>query len=164
MSIPTEHDEQKALITWADLQAGKHPELHLLYAIPNGGARSKATAGKLKAEGVRSGVPDLCLPVPRGSFHGLYIEMKRSKRGSTSATQKWWHMALTGLSYQVRICKSFEEAKTVLQEYLALPAKIRLHASLGTGPPPSRGSGSKAASVAKKRTFTPRKLLYPGMP
>lgn len=163
MSIPTEHDEQKALITWADLQAAKHPELYLLYAIPNGGARSRATAGKLKAEGVRSGVPDLCLPVPRGDFHGLYIEMKRSKGGFTSATQKWWHAALLGLSHSVRVCKSFEEGREALLEYLALPAKIIMHASLGAGPPSPRG-GSKAALPIKMKSFTPRKLLYPGCP
>lgn len=162
MSCPTEHAEQKALITWANLQAGKHPELHLLYAIPNGGARSQATAGKLKAEGVKSGVPDLCLPAPRGNYHGLYIEMKRAQGSKTSATQKWWHIMLIALGHHVVICKSSEAARTALLEYLALPAKVNLHASVGQGPPPPPRSITKAAKAAQKRILTPRKLLYPG--
>ncbi len=63
--IPTEHVEQVSLMRWAALTKRRRPELALLYAIPNGGDRHKAVAAKLSAEGVKSGVPDLCLPVPR---------------------------------------------------------------------------------------------------
>jgi hypothetical protein len=72
----TEHDEQVALSRWVTLLQPRHPELALLHAIPNGGHRHKAVAVRLKAEGVKRGVPDLCLPVPRGGHHGLYLEMK----------------------------------------------------------------------------------------
>lgn len=58
--------------------AGKRAplELALLHHIPNGGARSKATAGRLKAEGVKAGIPDICLPVPKNGYGALYIELK----------------------------------------------------------------------------------------
>jgi hypothetical protein len=62
----------------------------MLFAIPNGGARHKAIAGKLRAEGVRAGVPDICLPVPRGEYHGLFIELKRPKGGHVSEEQEAW--------------------------------------------------------------------------
>ncbi len=121
ISVPTEHAEQRALVTWASLSTGKHPELRLLFAIPNGGARSKAAAGKLKAEGVKPGVPDLCLPVARGGFHGLYVEMKRVKGGTLSPEQKTWHQALTEQGYHVALCKGQPAAQQTLTTYLTLP-------------------------------------------
>ena len=54
----SEHDEQVLIFKWARLSEGRWPELALLFAIPNGGHRHKAVAAKLKAEGVRAGVPD----------------------------------------------------------------------------------------------------------
>lgn len=72
----SEHNHQVALIEWANLNLGRYPELKWLFAIPNGGLRNKAQAGKLKAEGVKAGVADLCLPVPRRGYNGLWIELK----------------------------------------------------------------------------------------
>ena len=119
--IPTEHAEQSALITWANLNAATYPELLLLYAIPNGGYRSKATAGKLKAEGVKPGVPDLHLPVPRGPTRSLYLEMKRQKGGHLSDAQKWWRDALMAQGHHVQRVDGFEHARITLLAYLALP-------------------------------------------
>ena len=73
LPVPTEAQEQMTLFSWAAMQSGKYPELNLLYHVPNGGSRHKAEAGRLRAEGVKAGVPDLCLPVARGQYHGLYI-------------------------------------------------------------------------------------------
>lgn len=77
LPVPTESVEQQCLFRWAAFQSGRFPELALLYHVPNGGSRKKAEAGRFRAEGVKAGVPDLCLPVARGGFHGLYIELKR---------------------------------------------------------------------------------------
>lgn len=68
MPVPTEAQEQMTLFSWAAMQSGKYPELNLLYHVPNGGSRHKAEAGRLRAEGVKAGVPDLCLPVARGQW------------------------------------------------------------------------------------------------
>jgi len=78
----SEHQEQCALMRMCRLHERKYPGLELIHSIPNGGARHIAVAAKLRAEGVRAGVPDIFLPVPRGSAHGLYIELKR-KGGRT---------------------------------------------------------------------------------
>lgn len=64
--------EQQAFIQWCDLRS----DARCIFAIPNGGLRTKAQAGILKAEGVRPGVPDLMLPKARGGASGLFIEMK----------------------------------------------------------------------------------------
>lgn len=74
---PTEDEEQIALMQWASVMSGRYPELHLMYHIPNGGARSKPEAARFKAMGVKKGVPDIHLPVARGQHHSLYIELKR---------------------------------------------------------------------------------------
>lgn len=92
-------------------------ELSLLYHIPNGGARSKGTAGRLKAEGVKSGVPDICLPVARGKFHGLYIEMKVGKNKPT-ANQVLWIDALIKQGYQAKVCYGWQDASVVIESYL----------------------------------------------
>ena len=72
LRVPTEHEEQREYVRWFR-QA--YPEVRIM-AIPNGGARSPATASRLKAEGVSPGVPDLFVPA-----WGLWVEMKRAKGG-----------------------------------------------------------------------------------
>jgi len=122
-----EHHEQVAVVNWARFMAdtGRLPELALLYAVPNGGHREKATAGRLKAEGTRRGVPDLCLPVPRltvegGYLAGLYVEMK-APGGSTSPEQRAWIAALGSLGYRAVVCRGADAAKAEIESYLALP-------------------------------------------
>jgi hypothetical protein len=71
-----EHNLQAALFRWAAFKESVWPELRWMFAIPNGGQRHPAVAMRLKAEGVKRGVPDVCLPVPRGIWKGLYAEAK----------------------------------------------------------------------------------------
>lgn len=116
--LPSEHVEQMRLFQWAHYARGSHPELRLLYAVPNGGARHKAVAAKLKAEGVRAGVPDVCLPVARGGFHGLYIELKRQRGTRPSAEQREWLAALMDAGYRATWCPGWEAARDVIETYL----------------------------------------------
>jgi hypothetical protein len=104
---------------WADAAKGRAPELGLLYAIPNGGARHIAVARKLKAEGVKSGVPDLCLPVARGSYHSLYIEMKAGPTARVNVNQAVWHRALREQGHAVRVAYGWEQARDAINLYLA---------------------------------------------
>ena len=120
-AIPAEHTEQVALFRWAKLAAGAHPELRLMFAVPNGGHRHKATAGRLKAEGVKSGVPDIILPVARGGFHGLYLELKRQKGTRPTAEQRQWLADLEAEGYRTDWCRGWEPAREVIVAYLALP-------------------------------------------
>ena len=118
--IPSEDEEQMAVIDWAERMTPIYPALKLLHHIPNGGKRSKAEAGRFRAMGVKSGVPDLFLPVPRGKFHGLWIEMKRTKDGKLSENQKWWLKALNSLGYSAQVAYGAEQAIRQLEEYLNL--------------------------------------------
>lgn len=127
----SEHAEQVALFKWAEFAVGRWPVLDLLYAIPNGGLRParertdkcgrrvrfSVEAQKLRAEGVKSGVPDICLPVASGPFHGLYIELK-TRTGRPSETQRRWVAALSRQGYRAEICRGWGQARTVIEEYL----------------------------------------------
>jgi hypothetical protein len=117
----TEHDEQAALVERCAWLSTQHPDLRLLFAIPNGGMRSKATAGKLKAEGVKSGVPDLCLPIARQGYHGLFIELK-TLHGQPSTDQQWWIVELTRQGYLALVCYGQDEAWRVITRYLGIEA------------------------------------------
>lgn len=114
----SEHGEQAALVCWAKSLKNQHPELDLLFAIPNGGDRDRITAGKLKAEGVKAGVFDLMLPVPRKGYHGLWIEMKRVNGGVVSKEQKSWGRNMVAQGYQAFICYGWLEAKSAICSYL----------------------------------------------
>ena len=112
-----EHDEQVALFQWAALEAGIHPELELMYAVPNGTRTTMGIARKMKAEGVKKGVPDICLPVSRRGFHGLYIEMKMPGNYPTPE-QKGWLKALLEQGYLATDCHGWIEAKELIETYL----------------------------------------------
>lgn len=126
-----EHDEQKDLFTWATLEAQRHPELELLHAVPNGAFYGGhwSTANKMKAEGVKKGVPDVFLPVPMtymdkttglatSMVAGLWIEMKAPK-GRTSPEQEWWIEKLREYGYIVEVCYSTQEAIKTITDYLS---------------------------------------------
>lgn len=117
--IPTESAEQQWIFRWATYAKAKHPCLALLYHIPNGGARHPATAARLKAEGVKAGVPDICLPVPRNGYAGLYIELKRRKGGHLEDEQAEWLAALSAQGYAVAVCKGADAAIEVIEKYIA---------------------------------------------
>jgi len=100
--MPLEHEEQREVVRWF---RQCWPNVRIM-AIPNGGARSKATAGRLKAEGVSAGVPDLFIPA-----WGLWIEMKRIKGGSVSPEQKDWMSYLELNGYKCFVARGAEDAK-----------------------------------------------------
>ena len=113
--IPTEHEEQRQFVQW--FRRAYHDVR--IFAIPNGGARSAATAGRLKAEGVTSGVPDMFVPA-----WSLWIEMKRTKGGSVSAEQKDWLQYLEGIGHTAIVCRGAEDAKRQVGQHLATSSKV----------------------------------------
>lgn len=115
----TEHDEQVALMKWWSFAHRLFgvPE-QLLFAIPNGGDRNILVAAKLKAEGVRAGVPDLFLAVPRGRYHGLFVEMKKTKGGRIQANQKKMLEILGVYGYHSVVCHGFFEARKEIENYI----------------------------------------------
>ena len=115
----TEAQHQMNVIKWTQQPSirKKFPELKLLYHIPNERKCSAVQGRQLKLQGVKSGVPDLHLPVARGNYHSLYIEMKAEK-GRTSDEQKWWLEELKYQGCRCEVCYGWKEAVMVLEEYL----------------------------------------------
>ena len=115
----TEAQHQTYIIKWSQQPSirAKYPELALLYHVPNGGRRDAVEAKHMKAQGVKRGVPDLCLPVARGPYHGLYIELK-TYVGRPSDEQKWWIKRLNEQDYYAVICYGWKDAVETLQKYL----------------------------------------------
>jgi hypothetical protein len=83
----------------------------LIFAIPNGGGRSKAQGAKLKAEGVVPGVPDLFVPE-----WALFVEMKTAKNGRLSKPQKEIIPQLEKCGYRVIIGYGVDDAIKQLKE------------------------------------------------
>lgn len=119
MPCPPEHDEQAAVVAWARAMTSRWPELDLLHAIPNGARTGWKQAKKLKREGLARGVPDLCLPVARNGYHGMYVEMKRVRGIGLSPAQRAWYQRLTEQGYFVVTCKGAERAIHWLTRYLS---------------------------------------------
>lgn len=118
-ALRSEDTEQINVIQWAQYQIQRYPELKLLHHCPNGGSRNKAEAAKLKQMGVKAGMPDLCLPVPKGIYNGLYIEMKYN-RGRLEDSQKEMLKELAAVGHYCVVCYGMEEAIKILKEYCEL--------------------------------------------
>ena len=111
----SEHNLQMKCVRYFRLKYKKY----LIYAIPNGGYRTRTTAKKLKLEGVVAGIPDLFIPVARQGFHGMYIEMKNGKAGKISKEQKKIMELLENFGYKVVLCRDFDQFMKEVDEYFS---------------------------------------------
>jgi hypothetical protein len=109
-----ESELQQICVIWFRLQ---YPKLaNRLFAIPNGGHRSKVTAAILKAEGVMAGVSDLFLSVPKNGFGGMWIEMK-APGGRLSDIQQQFISEHKGV-YECAVCYNVEQFISAVNNYL----------------------------------------------
>ena len=113
----SESDEQIALFRWAQVASAVKPELKLLFHVPNEGKRTRYSGGKLLAEGLKPGVPYICLPVPNRKYHVLFIEMKAGRNKPTE-NQEFWLDALSAQGYCTVVAYGWVEAKTIIENYL----------------------------------------------
>jgi len=119
----SERQHQVALIEWARRWRCMHPELDLLFAIPNQAARRGPNARRLTEEGVRAGMPDLCLPVARGGYHACYLELKRPPAGKNpekrlTAAQRERMAVLQAVGNHVALVIGWDQARDVLIAYI----------------------------------------------
>jgi len=108
------------------------PELSRLFAIKNEEKGGRIRGALAKAAGVKPGVPDLMLPVPKWKHiddgktmrniviaMGLFIELKREKpKGIVSELQVEWHGYLHEVGYRCEVCYNWRQARDVLLSYL----------------------------------------------
>jgi hypothetical protein len=112
-----EHAMQCALFTWARYSRCAYPSLDLLEGSMNGVKLTKAQAGKAKAAGMLTGSHDVKLPVKRGGYIGLSIELKAGKNKPTKE-QLWYGERLTEEGWKVVYCWSWTDAAEQIKAYL----------------------------------------------
>ena len=111
----TEQQEQEAVIQWARASIARLPGLELLFHVPNENAHHKVR------QGVAAGVPDLCLPIARGGWHGLWIELKRADHSNVpSPAQRAWLERLIAEGYRCAVCYGANEAIDSIERYLEM--------------------------------------------
>lgn len=117
-----EHQHQVALFEWRDIPAvlAQYPALHLLQGSMNGIPLGAAIAGKAKAAGMLKGWPDVQLPVPRGGYTGLTVELKFGKNTATTEQLAIGEL-LTAEGWLVTYHWDWIEARNEIIAYLNLP-------------------------------------------
>jgi hypothetical protein len=113
----TEHAQQVALFMWLATLLPIYPEVKWIYATPNGGLRNPIVAARLKSEGVKAGISDICCPFARQGYHGFYIEMKKPG-GKESKEQKEFGAFLKSEGYLYTMCDSWSKARDAITWYL----------------------------------------------
>jgi hypothetical protein len=110
-----EHEIQASLFKWLRMA---HPKVERVsYAVPNAGKRSVRAGMYYKAEGLKPGVPDICIPVSSQGFNGLYIELK-TDGGKITENQQEWLDRLSEQGYRAVLCHGFEVARAAIDDYL----------------------------------------------
>ena len=109
----SEFDEQCAVIEYCDSVG--YPCIH----IANEGKRSNLTGARLKKAGMRAGFPDLLIPVARGPYHSLYIEMK-AEGGRIAGKQAEWIRRLRGEGMCAYACIGAGSAIALIDQYMSL--------------------------------------------
>lgn len=125
LPVPTESEEQQLIFEWATIARLGYPELEMLFHVPNEGKRSPKTGARLKREGLKRGVPDLCLPVGAGRYNALFIELKRRDLSmkDISEDQKEWIRKLLSYGNGACICFGADDAIKTIEEYLNMRRK-----------------------------------------
>lgn len=116
-----ERYDQINLVRWFHLQ---YPD-ELIISIPNNLVRNCVQARNATYEGLVSGIPDLMIPVGRGTYLGLWIELKRKetptlKNGVASQRQIAIIKHLNSRGYLAKIIYGFDAAKKFIDDYMKM--------------------------------------------
>lgn len=127
----SEEQLHRDCFAWVLEHEGQWPILKRMFHPANGGARSKGEGGKLKAMGVRPGVPDFLLPIPHGQWNGLAVELKAAA-GGLSESQREWVADLIAARYVVGVARTLSEFTELVHRFIGFGAggaTAQLHAS-----------------------------------
>lgn len=89
----------------------------LIFAVPNGGSRNKIEAVNLKRQGVKSGVADVILLIPKKGFASLLLEFKTST-GKQSPEQRTFQKQAEMCGSSYKIVRNVTQAIEVMRNYL----------------------------------------------
>ena len=148
----SEDTEQINVVSWAGWNMNRYPELKWLFHVPNGGSRNKQEAVKFKQMGVKAGVSDLCLPYPKGSYCGLFVEMKFGNNRQQD-TQKEFLADMAAAGHFVATCYSAEEAIKVIEEYLNLSDAVHMERNLNMSIPEQQHPQGRENQELRRKTM-----------
>jgi hypothetical protein len=114
----SEYQEQCLVFQWASLMSVQRPELKLLNSSLNGVRLSIGQATKAKRAGMKKGYPDIFLPVPKGIFHGLFIELKKKGGPKPTKEQFEWLNVLAEQGFDSYVCRGSQAAISTIESYL----------------------------------------------
>jgi hypothetical protein len=123
-----EHCLQRSIANWCD-GLGRRMVQARFAAIPNGGGRDIVTASRLKAEGVRAGMPDLVFW--RDSGRVMWVEIKNGTSGQLSPSQKELHARMKADGHMVHVCRTLAEAIEVIQGFYHGPNNKTMQGASG---------------------------------
>lgn len=89
----------------------------LVFAVPNGGSRHVREAANLKRQGVKPGVSDVIVLIPKKGFASLCMEFK-TKAGRQSEHQKEFQQQAEKCRNKYVIVRSAIQAIEELKQYL----------------------------------------------
>lgn len=121
-----EQQSQEALFSWAKNPAtlAKYPALDLLSSSLNGVRLTIMQAVFAKRGGMLKGEWDVRLPVARGQYIGLIIEMKAGKNTLTKE-QKYYEMRMKAEGHYTCVCYDWLSAKAVIEGYLEMQKNVK---------------------------------------
>lgn len=117
-----EDSELIAFFDWIEWQIKKYPFLKVVHHVENERQCTPTQGNRRKRKGVRAGILDISAPIPRGFYHGLYIEMKK-EGGKISSEQNEIITYLKELGYYVAVAYSADEAINIFTRYMKLGKK-----------------------------------------
>lgn len=118
-----EDDLHRMCFEWIFALEAQYPILEYTMHVPNGGARSKGEAGKMKAMGVRSGVVDITNPFPYGGFNGFACELK-SSTGRLSDSQLKYLAKCKSQGWLTGLARTLDEFIALKERYLGMTPSI----------------------------------------
>ena len=121
-----EQQSQEALFSWAKNPAtlAKYPALDLLSSSLNGVRLTIMQAVFAKRGGMLKGEWDVRLPVARGGYIGLIIEMKAGKNTLTKE-QKYYEMRMKAEGHYTAVCYDWISAKAIIEGYLEMQKNVK---------------------------------------
>lgn len=116
---PSETEIMNAYFDWVGWKMNQKPLYSLIYSVKNEGKRSWFYGTQLVRSGLRSGIPDVCIPIPTRDYGAAYLEFK-TLDGQVSPMQKVWLSKLKRVSNYVGVVKGLDHAKEVTESYMDL--------------------------------------------
>lgn len=131
---------QRTIVKWMALNEHKYPFLQHMFHVPNGGKRPAGEAGKMKALGVKPGVPDFLLPFSNDPacpvrYAGMMIELKapgREKR--VTADQARWIEAGFHHDYLVGVVSTLDKFVDYVRVFAGEMSESELYDRHGYSP------------------------------